>query len=186
MNISSSDGAIFNPSATTNLIIVMGVSGSGKSTLAQTLATRNNYIYLDGDDFHSNESRTMMANGIALTDIQREPWVANIKQRLEENAVKHLHTILAFSGLRKKHRDILRSAGLRTIFLFLNSDKRIIQDRLNHRENHFMAPDLLESQYESLENPTGEPDIYAIDVFRSREEVAAEAQNIIETVLFSR
>ncbi len=69
---------VSNPQADTNLIIVMGVSGSGKSTLAKALADIYGYEYLDGDDFHSDESRALMAQGIPLTDAHRAPWVATI------------------------------------------------------------------------------------------------------------
>ena len=183
MQSSDVNNAVSNPQSLTRLIIVMGVSGSGKSTLAKALAERNHYVYLDGDDFHSDESKAMMAKGIPLTDVQRAPWVESIKKQLEENNLKGAHTVLAFSGLKKKHRDLLRSAGLRTIFLFLDSDKSVIQTRLDNRENHFMAPNLLDSQYISLENTASETDIYPINVAKSREEVVAHAQQILEAKL---
>jgi len=175
--------AVSNPLATTNLIIVMGVSGSGKSTLAQALANIYGYEYLDGDDFHSLESRTLMSQGIPLTDAHRAPWVAAIKQRLEVNARQHRHTILAFSGLKQKHRHELRSAGLRTLVLYLLGSKATIQDRLNHRKGHFMAPQLLTSQFASMEDPLGETDVHLIDVSHGIDQVVQQACALVNQYL---
>jgi carbohydrate kinase, thermoresistant glucokinase family len=153
-----------NIHATTYLIVVMGVSGSGKSTLAHSLADYYGYCYLDGDDFHSESSRARMASGQPLTDEMRAPWVASICQHLQERARRHQHCLLAFSGLRKAHRNQLREAGLKTIFLFLRGDKATIQDRLNRRTGHFMPPHLLDSQLAALEDPSGEADVVPLDL----------------------
>ncbi len=176
---------ISNPQADTCLIIVMGVSGSGKSTLAKALAEIYGYQYLDGDDFHSAESRSLMAEGIPLTDDQRAPWVATIKQRLQDNANHYVHTTLAFSGLKQKHRAELRTAGLRTIFLYLNGNRATIQDRINNRTGHFMAPALLDSQFASMQDPMSEPDVYLIDVWSTLEQVIQQAREIINTQLLN-
>ncbi len=181
----TSKKTVSNPLATTNLIIVMGVSGSGKSTLARALADIYHYEYLDGDDFHSDESRALMAQAIPLTDEHRAPWVASIKQRLQSNDTQQIHTILAFSGLKQKHREELRSAGLRTIVLYLNGNKETIEDRISNRKDHFMAPALLDSQFASMEDPMDEIDVYPIEVWPTIDQVVAQASEIIEQHLLA-
>ena len=175
-----------NPEATTNLIIVMGVSGCGKTTLAKALAEHYDCEFLDADDFHSAESKALMASGIPLTDDHRTPWVAAIKQHLENSMVKNQHSVLAFSGLKQKHRNELRKAGLRTIVLFLNGKQDIIQERIDKRQDHFMAPHLLTSQFESLENPESEIDVHIVDVSASIADVIAQAKNIVNAVLLNK
>jgi gluconokinase len=175
-----------NSDADTHLIIVMGVSGSGKSTLAQALAYHYGYQYVDADDYHNASARELMAQGTPLTDAQRTPWVAAIKQHLKLNAALHSHTLLAFSGLRQKHRNELRSTGMRTLFLFLNGDKNTIQTRLNNRKGHFMAPQLLETQIQCLETPVDEPDVYTLEVSPSTEKVITDAIEIVDKVLFKK
>lgn len=177
---------ISNPHASTLLIIVMGVSGSGKSTLAHALANLYGYEYLDGDDFHSHEARTLMAQGIPLTDDQRAPWVASIKQRLESNAREQIHTVLAFSGLKQKHRNILRSAGLRTLVLHLCGSKATIQERIDNRKNHFMAPALLDSQFASMEEPHNEPDVRRVEIWPSLDQVIQDARYLIDSCLLQK
>ena len=176
----NSNKTVSNPDAPTSLIIIMGVSGSGKSTLAKVLADAYGYEYLDGDNFHSAESRSLMSQGIPLTDENRAPWVAAIKQRLQDNANHLTHTILAFSGLKRKHRDELRAAGLKTLFLYLDGAKEIIQDRINNRKGHFMAPTLLDSQFASMEDPLSEPDVHLVDVGPGFERIDQDARAIID------
>jgi gluconokinase len=172
--------------ADTHLIIVMGVSGSGKSTLAQALAYHYGYQYVDADDYHNASARELMAQGTPLTDAQRTPWVAAIKQHLKHNAALGSHTLLAFSGLRQKHRNELRSTGMRTLFLFLNGDKNAIQTRLNNRKGHFMAPQLLDTQIQCLEVPVDEPDVYTLEASFSAEKVMAQAINLVDKVLLNK
>lgn len=175
--------AISNPDAATNLIIVMGVSGSGKSSVAQALANHYGYEYLDGDDFHSQEARATMAKGIPLTDAMRLPWVIRMRDYFRDAATRNQHSTLAFSGLKSVHRDELRKAGLKTIFIFLHTDKDTIQTRVNKRAGHFMAPTLVDSQFDSLEDPSQEPDVYRIDVRGSLDQVIAQAIGIIDREL---
>ncbi|HCS65757.1 MAG TPA: gluconokinase [Cellvibrio sp.] len=175
--------ALSNPDSGANLVILMGVSGSGKSSLAKALADHYGYEYLDGDDFHSQEARDRMAQGKPLTDAMRLPWVIRMREYFRTAAHNHQHSTLAFSGLKRAHRDELRKAGLKTLFLFLHSDRDTIQTRVNKRAGHFMAPSLVDSQFDSLEEPLNEPDVFKIDVHAPFEQVLAQAIGLIDREL---
>lgn len=149
---------------TPNLIVVMGVSGSGKSTVSQKLADALSYRCLDADDYHSEEAKVRMASGIPLTDDMRKPWVRSICGHLKQLARMNVNCTLAFSGLRKDHRDQIRTAGFNTTFIFLNGDKATIKRRMTTRENHFMPAKLLDSQFETLERPIGEDDVVTVAI----------------------
>lgn len=137
-----------------NLLIVMGVSGSGKSTLSQAVAKSMGYHYLDADDFHSEEAKAWMASGKPLNDVMRAPWLARIQQYLRENFRPEHHYVLAYSGLKIKHRESFRNLPFVVRFIYLNADKALIQARLTQRKNHFFSPKLLDSQIQALEEPT--------------------------------
>jgi gluconokinase len=175
---------ISNAHSNTNLIIVMGVSGSGKSTIAKAIADHYHYCFLDADDFHSDENKNHMAKGLPLTDEMRTPWVNNIKNYLESAAKEQKHCVLAFSGLKRKHRDELRKAGLKTIFIFLSGDKELIQQRVNLRQNHFMNPGLVDSQFAALEDPTNETDVHAIAVNTTLDKITTHVIGEIEEYLW--
>lgn len=178
--------AVSNPQASTHLIIVMGVSGSGKTTLAKALAEHYGYEFLDGDDFHSAEARALMAEGVPLTDDHRAPWVAAIKQHLQANASQQKHAALAFSGLKHKHRDILRSAGLRTLVIHLTGAMDTIATRISLRKGHFMAPALLASQFDALETPEGETDVATLDVNADFSQVLNQAYQLVDELLLQK
>lgn len=172
-----------NSESGANLIILMGVSGSGKSSLAKALAAHYGYVYCDGDDFHSLEARNHMARGQPLTDEMRLPWVIHMREHFRIMADNQQHSTLAFSGLKRIHRDELRKTGSKTLFLFLHSDRNTIQTRVNNRADHFMAPGLVDSQFDSLEEPFNEHDVFKIDVHAPFEEVLAQAIRLIDREL---
>ncbi|UTF59993.1 gluconokinase [Gilvimarinus sp. DA14] len=162
------------PSAPTHqpqLVIVMGVSGSGKSSVAKAMAEQLNYEYLDADDFHSDEAKACMAAGVPLTDAQRIPWVHNICAHLATRAQNGQNCTLAFSGLRRSHRQQLRKLPFDLVFLYLKGSKALIAERINARNNHFMPPSLLDSQFASMEESTTETDVISIDIDRPLSQV---------------
>src|SRR5690606_19646411 len=155
--------------------VVMGVSGSGKTTVARALAEVWPGVFLDADDFHSDEARARMAGGQPLTDAMRQPWVERIATELQRRVAAGERVSLAFSGLRRRHRDMLREAGLPMRFLFLQGDRALIAARMQARSDHYMPVSLLDSQFATLEAPSGEPDVHAIAIDAAPATVLAQA-----------
>ncbi|MDR0184879.1 gluconokinase [Lysobacter arvi] len=143
-------------------IVVTGVSGSGKTTVALGLAGHFGYAFLDADDFHSAQARAQMQAGVALTDEQREPWVAALACELQRRAESGQSTVLAFSGLRALHRQRLRESGVPMRFVFLHAAPAAIAARLSARTDHFMSATLLASQFEALQIPSFESDVVTV------------------------
>jgi gluconokinase len=122
-----------------------------------------------------------MASGQPLTDEMRVPWVAALAGALRDHAGRGETVVLAFSGLRAAHRMQLRSgSGLRLLFLFLQGEPGLIAKRLSARAGHFMPPSLLDSQFEALQTPEGEPDVLPLDIAPPPEEMIADAIAAIE------
>ena len=144
--------------------VVMGVSGSGKTTLARALAGAWDATFLDADDFHSDEAKALMAGGQPLTDEMRRPWAARIATELQRRVADGARVTLAFSGLRRQHRDLLRAAGLPLRFLFLRGEAALIGQRMRGRSGHYMPVSLLDSQFATLEEPGDEDDVVMVPV----------------------
>jgi gluconokinase len=145
--------------------VVMGVSGSGKTTLARALADAWEATFLDADDFHSEQAKALMASGRALTDELRLPWAASIAAALQHRVANGERVTLAFSGLRRQHRDVLRAAGLPMRFLFLRGEAALIGERMRGRSGHYMPVSLLDSQFAALEEPVdAEDDVVTLPV----------------------
>ena len=86
--------------------------------------------------------------------------------------------VLACSALRRSYRDRLREAGA-VGFVHLAADREVIARRIAAREDHFMPPSLLDSQYATLEPPVGEPAADAVDAGASLEEVVDAAADAV-------
>ncbi|WP_019601954.1 gluconokinase [Teredinibacter turnerae] len=156
-------------------IIVMGVSGSGKTTLAQHLAKRLGIAFLDADDFHPATNKAHMASGKPLTDAMRLPWVEILRQRLNTEITAGRSLTLAFSGLRKSHRELLRQSQGQKVFFHLTGTKALIAERMIARSGHFMPESLLDSQFDALEPPISEPDIIPLHIEHSIEQLTEQA-----------
>jgi gluconokinase len=132
-------------------LVVMGVSGSGKTTLAQILQRRLGWPYAEADEFHPRANIDKMAAGTPLTDEDRWPWLAAIRDWLTEQAHAGSSTIVTCSALRLAYRDVLREAQGRVRFVHLDAGADVIEPRLGKRQGHFMPPSLLPSQFATLE-----------------------------------
>ncbi|WP_126943208.1 gluconokinase [Xanthomonas sp. BRIP62409] len=162
-------------SASPLAIVVMGVSGSGKTTIAQALAAHYGYRFLDADDYHSVAARAQMAAGQPLTDAMRLPWVELLAATLRDCVQAGESVVLAFSGLRGTHRQLLRRSGIPLRFVFLHAAPNVIAARLSARAGHFMPASLLDSQLQTLELPLDEADVVSVDVDATVAEVVQDA-----------
>ena len=55
-----------------------------RSSTAQLLSKKLDYSFADADDFHSEENKQLMRDGIPLTDENRLPWLTNIRNHLKQ------------------------------------------------------------------------------------------------------
>ncbi|PRX49839.1 NADP-dependent phosphogluconate dehydrogenase [Salegentibacter salegens] len=133
--------------------IVMGVSGSGKTTIGKLLAKDLNLSFYDADDFHPPENVEKMKNGIPLQDEDRKGWLAVLAENIQKWN-KQDGAVLACSALKEKYRKQLTSIpekDLKWIFLWAEFD--VILKRLKNRKSHYFKPEMLTSQFETLEEP---------------------------------
>lgn len=157
-------------------IVVMGVSGSGKSTVGAALAQRLRVPYADADDFHPQANIDKMSAGHPLTDEDRYPWLERIGQWLADH---HGGGVMSCSALKRSYRDQLRRHEPDTVFLHLSGSHEVIARRQASRPGHFMPPELLASQFATLE-PLG-PDEPGVVI-----DVAQDIDGIVETFLRER
>ena len=153
-------------------IVVMGVSGSGKTTVGRLLAQRLGWEFADADAFHSESNVDKMRRGIPLDDADRAPWLRSLARLLDDRLGRGRSIVLACSALKRHYRDLLAGGDERVSFVYLKGSRELILDRLRRRSGHYMKPDLLDSQFQALEEPS---DAMILDVSRPPAELAAEA-----------
>lgn len=181
------------------VIIVMGVSGAGKSTVAQALAQALNFRYFDADNFHSDVNKAKMASGLALTDIDREPWLNSLASAISQWQKEEQGAVLACSALKESYRKRLKAGQATGLgpehghgntqenseanpqehpnragaakFVYLKASYDEIYRRMEQRQNHFMKAEMLKSQFNTLEEPA---DAIVVDATGSLEEIVAQ------------
>ena len=157
----------------------MGVSGSGKSTVGQALAKALDWSFIEGDQFHSKDNVAKMAAGTPLKDDDRVAWLNALKNEMEKQLTEGKAAIVTCSALKSSYRVRLKIDN-RVQFVFLNISQWQAKQRLSLRTGHFMPVSLLESQFETLEEPDGDESIN-VDAQQTPDqivnEVVAKLQN---------
>jgi len=136
-----------------NIIFVMGVSGVGKSTIGNLLSKSLDIPFFDGDDYHPQSNILKMSKGEALNDSDRLGWLQTLNQLAIEELEKE-GCVIVCSALKESYREILSTRiESNSKWVFLNGSFEQIKGRINNRKGHFMSSDLLQSQFDTLEEP---------------------------------
>ena len=133
--------------------IIMGVAGSGKTTVGKALADRLGWDFFDADDFHPAENIAKMAAGIPLNDSDRTPWLTALSDQLFATLNAGRHPVLACSALKELYRRQLMEGKNGVEIIYLRGSYDLLWARLSTRQGHFMKPDMLKSQFATLEEP---------------------------------
>jgi len=151
----------------------MGVAGSGKTTIGQLLASKIGWPFFEGDGFHSKANVEKMAQGTPLTDEDRESWLAGIADQIKTLERESHSGVIACSALKDSYRKKLSSATKDVKFVLLRGDYALLQERLEYRKGHFMRSKLLQSQFDTLEEPENSLDI----------DIKNSPEKIVETII---
>ncbi len=165
--------------AATPVLVIMGVSGCGKTTMNEHLGSKLGWDMAEADDFHPQANIDKMAHGVPLTDQDRWPWLDSIHNWIADHIRRGVPGTVTCSALKRIYRDRLRMPGV--VFIHLSGDYDSIMERLSKRQGHFMKPQMLRSQFDTLE-PLGPDEVHlTIDVdLRMSPEV--EAEEVIDTL----
>ncbi|MTJ36996.1 gluconokinase [Dolichospermum sp. UHCC 0260] len=156
----------------------MGVAGSGKTTIGQALAAATGWEFSDADWFHSAAAKEKMNRGEPLTDTDRAPWLQTMREAIAQWLQADKNAILACSALKVSYRQILCYDDPRVKLVYLQGSYGLIEQRLRDRIGHFMKADLLQSQFETLEEPTAAEAIY-IDISQNLEAIIQEIKDYL-------
>ncbi|NJK38876.1 MAG: gluconokinase [Oscillatoriales cyanobacterium SM2_3_0] len=135
------------------IVLITGVAGSGKSTIGQLLAESLGWEFFDADDFHSLTNREKMRQNIPLTEGDRRPWLEQLQAEISQWLTQNHNVVLACSALKQSYRQILLQDRPQIKLVYLRGSFELIAARLQHRQHHFMTVELLQSQFEALEEP---------------------------------
>ncbi|CDL81493.1 gluconokinase [Xenorhabdus szentirmaii] len=167
-----------------HVFVLMGVSGSGKSAVACSVARQLGAAFLDGDFLHPRANIIKMAQGHALDDNDRQPWLKALNDAIFAMQGTNHISLLVCSALKKSYRDILREDNEHLSFLYMKGDFDLIEHRLKSRKGHFFKPQMLISQFNTLEEPgCDEKDVHHIDIKPTLGEVVKHTIQSIDCII---
>lgn len=152
------------------IVLVMGVTGSGKTTVGRLLAEQSGWEFADADAFHPPANVEKMTRGVALTDADREPWLAALRAAIVKWQAEGKNVVLACSALKRSYRERLGVGG-DVRLVYLKGSYEVIRSRLRARHGHFATEAILADQFATLEEPE---DAVTVNVDASPEQIVSE------------
>ena len=143
------------------IVVLIGVSGCGKTAVGEALARDLGWRYLDADDYHPPANVEKMRSGQPLTDADRWPWLDRLNELMRAQDARGEHAVVACSALKQAYRDRLARGIENLRWVHLKGSFELIMSRLQQRKHRYMPASLLQSQFETLEEPR---DALTIDI----------------------
>lgn len=93
-------------------------------------------------------------------------------------------SLIVCSALKKRYRDRLRAGNSNLSFIYLRGDFPVIEARMAARKGHFFKPQMLMTQFATLEQPDmNENDVITIDINQPLNAVIADTLQRIQNFL---
>jgi carbohydrate kinase (thermoresistant glucokinase family) len=94
-----------------------------------------------------------MRDGIPLDDSDRAPWLDSLRNQLLSTLEAGHHPVLACSALKQQYRAHLLEGMDGISIIYLKGNYELIFARMSNRKGHYMKPEMLQSQFDALEEP---------------------------------
>jgi gluconokinase len=153
------------------IILLMGTTGAGKTTVGKLLSAQLGWGFIDADDLHPQANIEKMKQGIALTDVDRFPWLKEIHAELVQRNGAGKNAVLACSALKQSYREQL-SSGLDMRVVYLRGSYEQMRHHIEGRHGHFAGEAILAGQFADLEEPQ---DALELEVSGTPQAIAGEA-----------
>jgi gluconokinase len=153
--------------------VVMGVASCGKTSVGELLAEKLNAHFIEGDRLHPAANVAKMSSGTPLTDDDRWPWLKAIGESIAGKEA----AVASCSALKRVYRETITKAAQRPVyFIYLYGSRELLEQRIKARKGHFMPASLLDSQLQTLEEPTEDELALRLDIVAPVSELAEAAK----------
>jgi carbohydrate kinase (thermoresistant glucokinase family) len=163
------------------VLVVMGVSGSGKSTIAAELHRVLNWPFQEGDDLHPPANVEKMRAGHPLDDADRLPWLQAVARWIDGQLAAHAPGIITCSDLKRAYREVTIGTRRGVRLVYLKCAQPVILQRIAARHHHYMPASLLQSQFDTLEEPDADEHPVTVSMRGSLAETVLELLRRLRT-----
>ena len=118
-----------------------------------------------------------MENGIPLNDSDRDRWLDALHELIASRLRRNHPGVLACSALKESYRQKLLEGNGGVQLIYLKGGYELIWSRMSSRKDHYMKPEMLKSQFDTLEEPTN---AFTVDISNSVDEIVQEILRNIE------
>lgn len=161
------------------ILVIMGVSGAGKTTVAQILADRLGWPFEEGDALHPPANVAKMHAGQPLTDEDRRPWLERVAAWIDERRATRQPGIITCSALKRDYRRVIIGNRPEARLVYLRGGHDLLARHLAGRQGHFMPASLLQSQIDTLEEPSPDEDALIVDIDRPSADLAQDVIRLL-------
>jgi gluconokinase len=85
--------------------------------------------------------------------VDRAPWLTALHSLISNSLRENRPAVLACSALKESYRQRLLEENDGVQVVYLKGSYDLLWSRLSHRHDHYMKPQMLQSQFEALEEP---------------------------------
>jgi ribose 5-phosphate isomerase A len=132
------------------------------------------WSFEEGDTFHPEVNIAKMHAGIPLTDVDRQPWLEAVAAWIDGQRARKQPGIITCSALKRSYRTLIIGDRREVRLVYLRGSRDLIAERLAGRRGHFMPASLLQSQLDTLEEPSPDEDPLTDDVGPPPDQIAEE------------
>lgn len=115
------------------LLILFGKTGAGKSYAAKIFAQKFGFYLYDADRDLTAEMREAIANGLTFSDGMRNRYLEVLREKTAELLNSNSKVVLAQGLFKNKHRRILMKAFPFAVFVWVDADDQLIEERITER-----------------------------------------------------
>jgi gluconokinase len=157
------------------ILLLMGVTGAGKTTVGRALAGELHWRFADADDYHSSANIAKMHAGVPLTDADRAPWLQALRDAIAAWIRANENVVLACSALKASYRETL-VVSPEVKLIYLRASPELIAARVAARTGSYMNPQLVPSQFATLEEPQ---DALVVDASGTVQQIVSQIRSAL-------
>jgi gluconokinase len=117
------------------LLIFFGKTGAGKSYAAEIFAEKFGFYLYDADRDLTVEMREAIVNGLVFSDGMRNRYLEIVKEKTAKLLSINSKVVLAQGLFKNKHRRILMKAFPFAVFIWVDADDKVIEERIVERSS---------------------------------------------------